>query len=742
VFNQLRTRLTAVYATLFVAILAAIALAVSLAASADAERLGRSQLAEAGMVFDRQFNARNEALQDEAEVLAQDYGFRSALGTHDASTLRSELKNLSTRLDLNLAFMVDLQGQVTSADAAMDGKLPHEVVQAVQDSDEGLSGLFRSGGQTYQAIATPVRAPATVGWLVFAKSLGAKDMAQLEQLSAIPLKASVVSRGRDGLWQCAGCEQSKTSTARLAMLIDQATSRANAPAIDLHDGAGPSLVFAHKLPGIGQGEQALLVRYPLAQAMQPFNALMRGIFLIGLCGVLLVVAGSWFVARTLTRSISRLGEAAERLKAGDAAARAPVDSADEIGALGAAFNAMADAVAERETSLMAARDRAEAADRAKGEFLANMNHELRTPLNGVLGPASVLSGTALDADQTRMVQLIQGSGEGLKRIVDSVLDLVELSAGDLRLKEAPFDLAATLRTVAENTHAAATAKRLGFALEGVADAGWVWGDGRRVAQILSSLLDNAVKFTDAGGATLAVSRSGDRWGFEVRDTGVGFDPKDAEALFDPFQQADGSMTRRFGGVGLGLSLARELARAMGGDVEARGTPGQGATFRFSALLPEAAAPVPAPSPTPALEVVAETEPEDYPPVRILLAEDNPANRTVVEMILNAVGVDLVSVENGALAVEAMAGDAYDLVLMDLQMPVMDGLTAIRLIREREQATGAARTPILVLSANVQAEHLEASAAAGADMHLAKPIVAPTLLAALEQTLSGPTAEAA
>jgi CheY-like chemotaxis protein len=196
------------------------------------------------------------------------------------------------------------------------------------------------------------------------------------------------------------------------------------------------------------------------------------------------------------------------------------------------------------------------------------------------------------------------------------------------------------------------------------------------------------------------------------------------------------MTRRYGGVGLGLSLARDLARAMGGGVEAEGAVGVGACFTFTVPLAKAEAPIARSAPAD----VGEDAGEDDPPVRILLAEDNPANRTVVELILGAAGVELVSVENGAEAVDAFAAQRFDLVLMDLQMPVMDGLTAIRLIREREQ--GGARTPIIVLSANVQAEHVEGSAAAGADMHLAKPIVAATLLAALEQALTPPEDAAA
>ncbi len=704
-FRHLRTKLTVLYAGLFVVALTAIALAVYAASAANAERLGRDQLAASGVVFDRLLATRNEALEDEAEVLAHDYGFRQAMATRDGATVRSALGNLAGRLRLNMAFVIDLQGRVTAQDPALDGRLPPALVRAVQASDDPVSGLFRVGGETYEGVAAPIRMPATAGWVLFAKTLGKPDMTQLERLSAIPLQASVVTR----------------------------EGRASAPSrperLDVSDRTGVSLGFAHRLSSLDGAGETLVLRYPLADAMKPFSGLFREILLIGAGAVLLLIGGSWLIARTVTRPLSTLGAVAGRLRAGEREARVPLEGGDEIAALGLAFNAMADAVAEREASLLTAKERAEAADRVKGEFLANMNHELRTPLNGVLGSASVLVTTPLTPDQQRMVDLIQSSGQGLQRIVDGVLDLVELSAGEIRLVETPFDLGDVVAAVAAEARRGTGAKGLAFALHGdIAAGAWVKGDGRRVTQVLSSLLDNAVKFTDRGGVTLTVGQSGGRWRFEVRDTGVGFDARDADALFHAFRQADGSMTRRFGGVGLGLSLARDLARAMGGEVDADGRVGEGACFTFTA--PMACAEAPAVRPAPGAEAAGD---EDYPPVRILLAEDNPANRAVVELILGAAGVDLVSVENGAEAVDAFAAQPFDLVLMDLQMPVMDGLTAIRLIREREPET--ARTPIIVLSANVQAEHLAASAAAGADLHLAKPIVAATLLGALEQALA-------
>lgn len=745
-FRHLRTRLTALYAGLFMAALVAIAIAAYAASMANAERLGRDQLAASGVVFDRLLATRMDALEDEAALQAHDFGFQSAIATHDSATVRSALDNLAARLNLNMAFVVDAQGRVTAQDPALDGQLPSDVVRAVQASDTPISGLFRVGAKTFEALAAPIRMPGTSGWVVFAKTLGKGEMTQLERLSAIPLQAAVVSRDPGGRWTAPddvgalGADPMQVNP-RLVSMLDHASILSRPERLDFSGGAGASLVFAHRLKGLGDSSETLLLRYRLADAMTPFNSLFRGIVLIGLVGVFALIGGSWLIAGTLTEPLSALGAVARRLQAGERDARASLAGSDEIAGLGAAFNAMADAIAEREASLLTAKERAEAADRVKGEFLANMNHELRTPLNGVLGSASVLAGTPLSPEQQGMVELIKSSGEGLQRIVDSVLDVVELNSGKIGLVDTPFDLSAVIHAIAASTTRAAAAKELGFELRGESDLValrpvWARGDGRRLSQVLSSLLDNAVKFTDRGVVRLIVSRVGEVWRFEVHDTGVGFDDREAEALFHPFRQADGSMTRRFGGVGLGLSLARDLARAMGGEVEARGVPGEGACFTFTAPLSPSESPGPVSSPS-----HAQAQDAEHPsPVRILLAEDNAANRAVVKLILGEEGIELTSVENGAQAVEAFARAPFDVVLMDLQMPVMDGLTAISLIRQSESE--AARTPIIVLSANVQAEHLEASAAAGADIHLAKPIQAATLLGALQHVLANAEASAA
>ncbi len=372
--------------------------------------------------------------------------------------------------------------------------------------------------------------------------------------------------------------------------------------------------------------------------------------------------------------------------------------------------------------------KAEDASRAKSEFLANMSHEIRTPLNGVLGVSEALARTELTPDQREMLALVASSGVTLQQLLSDILDLARIETAQMEVHNAAFDLRRAVHETVQLHAPTAEAKGLRLLLDMAPDIeGHVLGDVVRFKQVLTNLVSNAVKFTERGHVRLTATRNPAADGaplfrFTVEDTGVGFDALSKERLFHRFEQADGSVTRRFGGSGLGLAICRQLVDLMGGELDCESTPGEGSTFCFSLTLPEAAAPV----------TVAPHAPGPFPgrPLRVLAADDHPTNRKVIELILGPMNVDLVLVEDGARAVEACRTGAFDAVLMDVQMPVMDGLAATRAIRAFEAATGRTRTAIIMLTANALPEHVEAALAAGADRHLAKPIEAQRLISSL------------
>ena len=400
-----------------------------------------------------------------------------------------------------------------------------------------------------------------------------------------------------------------------------------------------------------------------------------------------------------------------------------------------------------EIQMSAARAEAEAANKAKSEFLANMSHEIRTPLNGVIGVAAALAQTELSAHQREMVDLVLTSGHTLERVVSDLLDFSKIEAGRLEIEALPFDLRAEADGLFEMYRLRADEKGLALAVDyGRGAHGWFSGDAVRIKQVLGNLVANAIKFTAEGEVRVAVDVRTDPVGstwlaLEVRDTGIGFDDDFARKLFQRFSQADGSITRRFGGTGLGLSICQALVEMMGGDISATSAPGEGAAFSVTIPLQRQAPP--APDAVRAAPANAERlAPQREAGLRILLAEDHEINRRVVELILGPAGVTLTSVVNGADALAAYETSAFEVVLMDMQMPVMDGLAATRAIRRVEAERGdGRRTPVVMLSANAMRHHREEAFAAGADLHLAKPVTAATLLGAVTQALELPRSDA-
>jgi signal transduction histidine kinase/CheY-like chemotaxis protein len=530
------------------------------------------------------------------------------------------------------------------------------------------------------------------------------------------------------------------------LAADGATLAYFAPPGRANPKAGPTntVVAPVVIGGAAVGQVVLRAHEPTLLSLLPRFLALTGALFFGASGIALFVAQS--LSRRVTAPIERLSKAmAQVASSGEFLLLDPHVADDDVfRRLTTTFNDLLTQIdanhrelCETLEDLMEARDAANAANVAKSQFLANMSHEIRTPLNGVLAMAEVMDRGDLSGLQRERLSVVRQSGEQLLAVLNDVLDLSKIEAGKLELAEKDFDIERVAQAVRDGFAAIAQDKGLAFEVEVAPEAGGFWhGDADRLRQIFANLVSNAVKFTNEGRVS-ARFEAADAGGLRlsITDTGIGIPQAKLISLFEKFTQVDSSTTRQYGGTGLGLAICRELAQLMGGQVSVMSQEGIGSTFIVELPFQRGLSAPAETTAAPSIEVEQRS-------VRVLAAEDNLVNQKVLKAIVEPMDMELVIVGDGKAAVEAWRDGGFDVILMDIQMPVMDGIAAAKAIRDTERSERRARTPILALTANALVHQVEEYLAAGMDGHVAKPIEISKLYEAMSRVLSDPASEAA
>ena len=572
----------------------------------------------------------------------------------------------------------------------------------------------------------------------------------LAQMAAAGAAAPLADHNMVGVYRALEAVAKAPSVAAVRIIDTKGRTVAQLGAANPTD--ADTLTRPIKLSSQTVGTLVLVAQHPgLGQTLARDLALTGALF-FGAAGLAILLANS--LARRLARPMERLSEAMHETAVGGRYKAVEQTADDDVfHSLTDSFNHLVTRLEANDhdlrgamAELVKARDDANAANVLKSHFLANMSHEIRTPLNGVLAMAEVMAMDDLAPTQRERLAVIRESGGLLLGVLNDVLDLSKIEAGRLEITDRPFDIAQLAQAIRETYAPQARDKGLAFEVAIAPEAQGLWrGDSDRLRQILGNLIANALKFTLEGAVAVRFASAEDGSGLriDVADTGIGISPDILPRLFDKFVQADSTTTRRFGGSGLGLAICRELAAMMDGSIKVQSREGRGSTFTVLVALPREEAITDVhyidddqpPAPRTANTKGAPAAPADATFLRVLAADDNPTNQKVVEAVLAPLNAEVVLVSDGAACVEAWKAAKFDIVLMDIHMPVMDGLEAAQAIRQLEAAEGRQRTPILAVTANALAHQVEDYLAAGMDGHVAKPIEVTKLYAAIEAAMT-------
>jgi signal transduction histidine kinase/ActR/RegA family two-component response regulator len=743
IWTPLQRKIFLLVVSLFTLVFALTLVSIYQAAYNQAEREFVTRLNVGKNVFMNEIVIAKQHLDSSVETIAKDWALRSAIGQgEDIESIKSVLFNHGKRIDADIALVLNNSFILIAQYGGEDLIVDRFLAQDLDDKQQRMAWIAMVGNEPFIMSAKPIKAPATIGWLLMGKKLNLEFLNRIRTLISLDINLLLADDSQNNIL---------LFTQNNSVLVQQELQQATAsfvtqdPMVGSHvmgseDWVGlPFSIFNNK-----QQHFVVVLQDSISAWLKTRNAFMLELLPFFMVGILLALLGSFFIARSITRPVGRLLQAAKLVASGSYTDQIEVSEKSELGELAREFSSMQNAVMDREQKI---KDQAEeirltntikhqveiaqkeqqlaaSATDAKSRFLANVSHEIRTPLNSIIGYSEILSDkTATENDKSKATLAVHNGGQYLLNIVNDVLDLSKIEAGKIQLHKADISLVALLQEVTVYMEGFAREKHLTFNLKLNFPLPYeFYSDATRLKQILLNLCNNAIKFTHQGQVDFHVhwDTLKQRFIFVVSDTGPGMNDEQQLRLFTAFSQVNQSTSRKYGGTGLGLYISKQLTEMLGGHIKVTSQEYQGSQFAVYIPYLEAINKQVMTDQAQADKVLQQDLKlkVDVPELNghILCADDNADNRQLVAYLVAKTGAQLTLVEDGQQALDVTEKSTFDLVLMDMQMPEMDGLQATTILKQR-----GFKPPIVMLTANVDSNSKKKMLAAGAKAHFAKPI---------------------
>lgn len=742
IWTRLQQKIFFLVVSLFTLVFVLTIYSIYSAALNQATRGYDTQLTVGRNVFLSQLNNEREHLASSVETISRDWALRRAVGqdTNDLESLSSILFNHSRRIEADISSIFDTELNLLASFGAI---VPLEKTQAHLNGgplDHTWIGLIDN--KPYLLAAESINAPAPIGWLVMGQALDMSFLDRLKQLISLEINLIAVNEQdfQLALSTSKHPDAIKMSLQQVDFSLNDTREKTNLVKLESENVA----VLAFEVFTQDNLQFIVVLHQSLSNTMAPVYQFLVELIPYFIVGLIFAIVGSFLISRSITQPVADLLKAARHISSGHYNAPINISERSELGLLAKEFSHMQQAVMERENKIkdqaseieqtnrlkyeneIARKEKeiAQSATQAKSQFLANICHEIRTPLTSVIGYADMLNDSTINQNEKyRAINTISKSGHHMLGIVNDVLDVSKIEANKIELEFIEQPIQTIVSEVSSLIEVSARQKHLEFKIHyHYPLPSHLVCDPMRIKQILLNLCNNAVKFTSEGSVDLHIhfDEKRQRLIYVVADTGPGMSESQLNRLFTAFAQADESTSRKYGGTGLGLYISQQLAEMLGGHIKVTSEPEVGS--QFAVYLPWRA---------PASYVMIENESEAYSSVsmhhaiplappwlsgNLLCADDNEDNRRLLIYLLRKTGLDVTIVKNGKQAVEAAMTQPFDLIFMDMQMPIMDGLEATRLLKKQ-----APDIPIVMLTANVDAQSQKKMVLAGIDEHLGKPI---------------------